>query len=169
MLRGKGFSIDIELNWDISERWFVSVKGKDVFSELQWDDVTYTRAQATTDVISFDEEGRIDSIPLLSGIEGYRDHTQELPAQYRLLANYQLQENLYIEPGLFSYGGNHFYQIALNRQWENLLLSARYDFTARALGFSLHHKHLNFTILSDDMDYEKARSLSVQFGLRIPI
>lgn len=165
---GSGFSIDFLVSWLIDEKWFVSLEGKDVTSEIRWNDVTYTQARATTDVISFDEEGRIDSIPVLSGIESYRDHTQRLPAQYRLIVQYQYQESLYIIPRLFSYESNYFYQLELKKQWEKLSLSANFDATTQSLGFSLQHKYVDFSIISDSTDYEKAKALNVQLGLRIP-
>lgn len=164
---GRGFSLDLDLQWAISPQWQVALEGRDIYSKVRWDDVTYTIADATTNRISYDPDGTLHSIPAVAGIESYRDHQQTLPSRYNLSSRYQLTEALAIKANLFRYDDYNFYQLAMGWQYKAVILETSYDFTARALGVSISHKNVYMALRTDETDWKQARALELALGVNL--
>lgn len=86
---GEGTAFDLAATWQPSERWFLAVEAKDLFTEIRWDDVPHTVATARTARKSYDEDGYAFFNPLFSGRQGYQDEfVQQIDPRYNLNANY---------------------------------------------------------------------------------
>lgn len=160
-VRGKGYSIDVDLFWQLTDRLDVVFSGRDVYSRIRWKDLTYTQATATTDRISYDENGNLQSIPGIQGREGYRNHTQQLPERYWLTGYYALNDRWTAGAEVFSYDEHLFPRVMLSRQWGALDLQVSYDLEAQAVGVGLANRYIQFLLRADDTDWEKAKALEL--------
>lgn len=166
-VRGKGYSVDVDLFWQVTDRLDVVLRGRDVYSRIRWKDLTYTRATATTDRISYDEDGNLQSIPGIQGVEGYRNHTQQLPERYWLAGHYALNDNWTASAEVFSYDAHLFPRVMLGRQWGALSVQASYDLEAQALGVGLTNRYVQFLLRADDADWEKAKALELLLNVSV--
>jgi len=166
-VRGKGYSLDLDLFWQLTDRLNLAFHGRDVYSRIRWKDLTYTTATATTDRISYGDDGTLQSIPGVDGAEGYRNHTQRLPERYHLKANYSLNSRWSTDAEVFAYDEHYFPRVALNRHWGDMKLQASYDFEAEAFGIGLRNRYVQFLLRADDTDWEKAKALELLLSLGI--
>lgn len=166
-VRGKGYSLDVDLFWQLTERLDMAFSGRDVYSRIRWKDLTYTRATATTDRISYDQDGNLQSIPGIQGVETYRNHTQRLPERYRLTGRYVLNDRWSTSAEVFSYDEHYFPRVTLSRHWNAFTLDASYDFEAEAFGVGLSSRYAQFLLRTDDTDWEKAKALELLLSVGV--
>lgn len=83
-IEGVGYSLDIELAWQVSDNIELSLKMHDVGHRITWKDVYHTKAtlDRTPD--------KADSAPSLSGIEDTQRYVQRFSQQNYLRMTYQL-------------------------------------------------------------------------------
>ena len=89
---GWGFGFDFEVQWQISPSIELDLRVKDIAGQVRWDQAPFTTAQLTSSTVNFDQNGFIETTPALSGFEGYRSYTQDLPIQSKLTLSYRLSE-----------------------------------------------------------------------------
>ncbi len=162
---GSGYSVDLDIRWRWGDQLEFALEGRDIWSRLRWKDLTYTRASATTDVISYDADGALASIPGIAGTEGYRSQSQQLPARYNLSARYQFNSKLSISPSVYAYDQHLFPRLALGWQLGNCLLQTSYELETGALGLNISHDNFTIGLHSDDSDWQQARALGLQLGI----
>lgn len=159
-VRAHGYGFDIDVGYQPTARLGVALALRDVLTRLEWDDVTYTRARLTSNNVSFDENGTIQTRPALSGIESYRDETQRMPLRAALAADYQLSEKNAVNASLFSYDGRVFPRLGGSQQVGQFLVSADVDLRSRALAVGAELSGLSLMLRSDNTDWEKASHLA---------
>lgn len=166
-VRGKGYSVDVDLFWQLTDQLEVAFRGRDVHSRIRWKDLTYTQATATTDRISYDQNGNLQSIPGIRGQEGYRNHTQQLPERYWLTASHALSDRWSAGAEAFFYDEHLFPRVILSHQRGAFSLQASYDFESEALGIGLTHRYIQFLLRADDTDWEQARALELLLNVSV--
>lgn len=157
---GQGLGIDIDLFWQLTDKMSLYVQGRDVFSHIEWRDVTYTKATAITDRVSYDENGTIHVIPNISGINSYRNQTQKLPNRYLLDLNYHL-EDWQLALQWYRYDDFDFPRIKFGTREKIINWHAGYDFKTSAIEFGLEHSYVNFKIKSDTLNLSEAHDFSL--------
>lgn len=156
-----GVTIDFAAEGQFSEGFYWQLSAKDLFSAIYWEDITYTKAKATSDIIRFDDDGRIDTIPTLSGIESYRNDVQRLPIQIDLSLAQTLTPLAAIEYGVFAYDDLYFPRVAMATKYRGLRYRAAYEFNSRAVQFDLESNHIVLQLKADSSN----RSSLETFGL----
>lgn len=166
-IQGRGYSLDVDIEWQAADNLLVKLEGRDIFSRIYWKDLTYTTASATTDTISYDSNGALDSVPGISGIESYRNQTQRLPARYRLSTIYQITNHIKVAPGVFAYDKYLFPRLGLIWEQADWVIQGRYDFGSEAFGLQIGNNWFHLALEMDDTDWEDAHTLGLSFGLNI--
>jgi hypothetical protein len=161
---GQGVGIDIDVFWQFTDKMSLYVQGRDVFSYIEWRDVTYTKATAITDRVSYDESGTIHVIPNISGINGYRKQIQRLPNRYLLDLNYHL-DNWQLALQWYRYDNFNFPRIKLGTREKFINWHLGYDLKTSAVEFGFEHSNISFKIKSDDLNLSKAHDFS--FSLNV--
>jgi hypothetical protein len=165
-----GASLDLYLSWDISDSVGVHFFAEDLLNRLEWEDAPYTTASASSDTTHLDENGLLDVSPVLSGTEGYKNFSQQLPQRYQIVLEYQPTSRIALDIQFDRIRDHDFYRInsrfALSDNWG---LEFAVDFTRSALGFGGSYRGLEFFLLSDDTSFRDARALEVRFSLEIPL
>lgn len=159
---GQGLGLDVDLYWQLSDALSVTLQGRDALSWIRFKDQTFTTADADTATVSFDENGTIDSRPTVSGIEGYRDDSQRLPARYTLSTLYTpAPGKLGIGAEVFSIDRHVFSRLSIQETRGGLTGKLSYDFRSKGLFFSLSGGQFSLTLGGDSLDWEKARHISL--------
>jgi hypothetical protein len=162
-ISGQGLGLDIDVFWQLTDKMSFYVQGRDVFSYIEWSDVTYTKATAITDRVSYDENGYIHAIPNISGINEYRKHIQRLPERYLFDLNYHL-ENWQLALQLYRYDNFNFPRIKFGTREKVINWHVGYDLKTSAVEFGVEHSNLSFKIKSERLDWSKAHDFSLSLS-----
>ncbi|GLS26398.1 hypothetical protein [Marinibactrum halimedae] len=163
---GQGVGVDVQMIWKPNEQWQLQFIGKDIWTYIRWSELTYTEASATSNRIQFDDQGRISSIPLLSGREWYRDVVQRLPHQISTSMTYQVNPNWGLKGTSFFYDKYHFPIMALQYKTDIGSLELEYNTKAEAIGIGFHSPIFFLRIAMDD-HWEAAKSATLSTGLTL--
>ena len=161
---GQGLGIDIDVFWQLTDKISLYVQGRDVFSYIMWRDVTYTKATAITDRVSYDENGTIHVIPNVSGINGYRKQIQRLPNRYLLDLNYHL-ENWQLALQWYRYDNFNFPRLMFGSREKVIDWHLGYDVKTSAVEFGLEHSNISFKVKSDRLALSKAHDFSLSLSV----
>lgn len=167
--KGYGYSIDIGFDWQIDEHWSLRGKIDDLKSEIRWDDMPHTIADATSETIQIGEDGFLVAYPLFSGIETFDNFKQKLRRRERLTAQYDLGQYF------FAYEFDRMEVVAFHRLAagyrfsENWGAKVALDVTSEALHFGLSTPVGDLQLMLDDLDPENARTLGFAWALRFPL
>jgi hypothetical protein len=161
---GQGLGIDIDVFWQITDKVSLYVQGRDVFSYIEWRDVTYTKATAITDRVSYDENGTIHVIPNISGIEGHHKQIQRLPNRYLFDLNYHL-ENWQLAVQWYRYDNYNFPRLKLGTREKVINWHVGYDLKTNAVEFGLDHSNISFKIKSERLDWSEAHDFSLALSV----
>lgn len=165
---GQGVGIDIDIFWQLTSELSLYMQGRDVFSYIDWHDVTYTKAKAITDRVSYDENGLIHVIPNISGTRGYRDEIQRLPSRYLFDLNYQLKD-WQLAMQWFRYDKFNFPRVMLGTRERTVDWHVGYDFKTNAIEVGLEHSNVSFKVKSDQLDINKAHDFSLGLSINYVI
>ncbi|MBL4899566.1 MAG: hypothetical protein JKX76_07975 [Colwellia sp.] len=163
-ISGQGVGIDIDVLWQLTNNVSLFIQGRDVFSYIKWDGVTYTKATAITDRVSYDENGSIHVIPNVSGINSYRTQIQRLPNRYLLDLNYHV-ENWQLALQWFRYDKFNFPRVKFGSRENIIDWHVGYDFKTSAVELGFEHSNISFKIKSDDLDWSKAHDFSLSLSV----
>lgn len=81
---GSGLSLDVQMQWAPSPNWEMNWRIDDVFTRFSWDGLGQTQVQADSNLLRYDEQGRLRSRPLLAGRESDVSHSWRLPTRHRV-------------------------------------------------------------------------------------
>lgn len=163
-ISGEGLGIDLDIFWQFTNRFSAYIQGRDVFSYIKWDDVTYTKATAITDRVSYDANGSIHVIPNISGINGYRDQIQRLPHRYLLDLNYHLEE-WQVSVQWYRYDTFNFPRLMLGSRQKVVDWHVGYDLKTNAVELGLEHSNVSFKVKSERLDLSEAHDLAVSLSV----
>lgn len=165
---GYGFSIDGILNWKVNEKVELEFGAYDFVNRIWFDDITRTRADATTAVARTMDNGILIVRPTLTGENLFDPVTQKLRPRYDAKLNYALSNRWQLSQDLFMTGGNYLTQSeAVYTVNSDLELGANYEWISQALGISIHWKTFKFGFATDSLNINKARYAKLHLGLDI--
>lgn len=166
---GQGYAVDLGFNWHVTENLLVEAIIQDVAGEMRWDDMPYTVAKATSEVIVVGEDGFLEANPSFEGVEDYGDFTQKFTERTLLSARYSWGKVLlgYEYEG---YDVASFNRLVLGYHWSNrwgLDVSKELDTAAVALRLWTPVGNLGFT--TDNLDFENAHTLGFTWNLHFAL
>ncbi len=168
-ISGEGFSLDVAAQWQIAKNWTLNAYLKDYYSEIYWDDVTFTQARANTNTVTFDDEGRLDSIPVLSGREGFRDFTQTLPQRGKLVVNHQMTSVMSVSAQIDHVEEYVYSRLAWQANWGGWGIASGYQFETEAFDLAFTSKYFSLKLIADSTDVEQAHTLGLSMNVSIPV
>lgn len=159
---GQGYSADLRVQWQASPRLSTQLTVTDLIGRIYWQDAPYTQASGTSDTKEYDEQGYVRFKPLVSGIEGNRNHTQKLPPRAILAAQYLLDRRFSALASVFYTEYRTFPSLGLGYQdsgiqWQGLYNSASQSYTLRAIA-----NRWRIGASLDTFDINRARALGVE-------
>ncbi|GLS27250.1 hypothetical protein GCM10007877_29690 [Marinibactrum halimedae] len=167
---GHGFGIDIMASGKLFQSTYWQLNIEDFLTRTLWSQATYTRANANTNSIRFDEDGRLSSVAVVSGFEGNKRHTQRLPIRTQGSITHAIQSQWNAAFGFNSIGFNTKSQhvianVGLQYQREAFSLGGFYEPDTDSLRLSLNSRFLGIDINMDSLDEKEARRLGVNLRM----
>ncbi|THB67093.1 MAG: hypothetical protein D6B27_05255 [Gammaproteobacteria bacterium] len=166
-VKGKGYSLDLSIKLQPIKDLIIAFGGYDVVSKIQWKDITYTKATATTNIIEVDEDGFPSFIPVISGVEKERDVTQKLPKRYFLSLNYTINESHSLIAEAKRYHNMIFPYLGYRLKAAESSYSLGYGFKSRAPSIKYNGKNFGIGIAMDHINPEKAKYLNLLLSYRV--
>ena len=163
-ISGQGLGVDIDAFWQLTDDISLYVQGRDVFTYINWNDVTYTKATAVTDRVSYDESGTIHVIPNISGISDYRKQSQKLPNRYLLDLNYHV-ENWQLALQWYRYDQYNFPRLMFGSRAKVINWHVGYDLKTTAVELGLEHSNISLKVKSETLDLNKAHDFSLSLSV----
>ncbi len=164
-----GFTVDFTVKWQPTPEWKVRLSGRDVISRIYWNDMTFTNANATTNTISYDEDGLLHSIPGISGYEGYKDHIQKLPSKYSLINSFQVKHWASVSTEIFAIDQYIFPIIGAEIHTKGLNYFSSYNIKSKAINVGFSSNKLSLTLGMDDTSWDKATAINIELSLNLSI
>ncbi|MBT3202739.1 MAG: hypothetical protein HOB14_19815 [Gammaproteobacteria bacterium] len=164
-LSGKGYSIDLMLDYEINDKWSINLELLDVVGELLIDQAAFTRAEATSDIKVFDENGYLTYDPVISGLESNKDFVYQFNMQTHFSVNYKISDknSLVLE-----------YHRLLDFDYQNLILSQQLGLNQlswilipelETVGIEFKHPSFSIGLETDNLDYKKMKYFSLNTQL----
>ncbi len=166
--KGQGYAIDLAWDWRLNSKYRMRGKWTDLLSEITFDNAPFTNATASSNRISYDNEGKIDVKPLVSGTLDYRKHHLKYPRQMNVDAFYQLQTDTELVAGWYQYGDLNFYSLGTTYNTsKEIKLMTRFDFKSNALTLGVDTSNFSVALTSDRLKIKEARTFGLDFTTRI--
>lgn len=162
---GRGYSADIGLRWQALPNLLVTAEFADVLGEIRWSDLPHTIADATSETITFDDDGFLEAHPNFDGQERFDDLDQELTHRERIGLEYRYRK--------YTVGYEYdrmrvvtFHRLVGGYHWSDRWgFSASYDTTSQAVGFKLSMPIGEAFVTFDELDTENAHTFGFGWSL----
>ena len=162
---GYGFATDLRFNWQVDEDWALDFEAIDLFSTLYIDDAPYTQAQATSNRVNFDPDGKIDVKPALTGRIGYRNHRLVFPRQLRLAGEYSMNSEWRFSGQLYRYDDLNFPSLGFTKALSSTLdVESQFEFVSKAVTLRLAGDTWDVQITSDEIKLDEAKTFGLAFS-----
>lgn len=160
---GGGYSIDIGLQYILSNSVTAEILFRDILGRIYWRNVPYTIAGATSNVKDYDEDGYQIYHPTISGWEIYKDFTQKVIRKTDLAISYD-KEPFAITPTVNFIGNRPLYWIEFTYKIKNdLPINLGYNFNYGTFSMGTTFKKVVVDIYTNDLDFSRAMAV----GLRV--
>lgn len=162
---GKGYTLDLRLDWQPSEEISSQLEVVDLISRVYWSEAPYTIATATSDTKTYDEDGYLRYDPAISGYESYRRFVQTLPRKISLAAQYRWTDNFEALAEYQDFEIEHFTNIGVG-WWPGggHHLQGIYNITAKAVVMRYRWRQLHFELGGDKAQINQVRYFVFQLS-----
>lgn len=163
---GNGYSIDLAMDWDITQNLATNLRIIDLIGRIYWNNAPYTTAVANSDVKEYDQNGYVIYNPVLSGFEDNRNYAQKLNPQVNALVSYHWSYRLAALAQAYSFKAADFYQLGIRYDFSDTShISALYMLETGAVSLGYKMQYFDILITSDSLDTDKSHT----FGLTVNI
>lgn len=160
---GQGYSIDIDVDWQISSDTKASVQVLDLFAEIRWNNAPVTTANATSDTKEYDSDGYVIYNPVLTGYEKYENFTQRLPRKITVDLSHSLSAEYSLLLNSRFYDIRDFHQIGVQYNKENnTYYSAFYMLEVDAISLGFQNQYIRCLLTSDAINFDKSHLFAFQ-------
>lgn len=160
-LSGQGYSFDLSLHYIVNGRWDIKIDLFDVAGELKFDDTAFTKADATSNIKTFDENGFVIFDPVISGIEGNKDFTYKFNRQSHLAVDYKLSNENSIVFQHHHYKNANYQELHYLQRFDSSQLDWNLIPQLKAFGVTFKTHNFSIGLVTDDLDYKKMKFLSI--------
>jgi len=151
-VKGYGFTLDASLAWQIHEGWTLSAAGKDLVSDVKWQDQHYTTAEASTKTIAYDNEGFINVSPILTWYETEKSLSQTFPRQTTIRLEHTLDQRNGLGLEYYQYDSLNFPRLTYTRKLSGSgIFSTHYDLESKAILLKYQNRHLSASYTADKL------------------
>ena len=167
---GYGYAFDVQAHWRPVEHVRISASVKDWAHRIYWKDAPFTTATVTSATVNFDENGFLETTPLLSGVEGNHDLHQRLPGRTDVTIGLALSPVFELEVGAFNVDSLTLPRIGVRlfpgatREW-----FLNYGTKSKAITFGTTHKRFSMQIGMDQLDYKDSNYISIGLSYIHPL
>ncbi|PKG82423.1 hypothetical protein CXF85_13110 [Colwellia sp. 75C3] len=164
---GYGITLDLAINWQVTDKFDISVDIKDLYSQFSMKSLGFSQGKVDTDGTFINSLGGKSYLPLYRGVFGAKDFDFTLPEQVNLLAHY-LDESLSSEHFTMSYlarykrqGDVNFYYAGAEIEFETSVLTLMLDLEHLSPEIQYSNSWFAMRLAIDNIDIEKAMQFSL--------
>lgn len=162
---GTGYSINVEADIRLGNGWQLNIDLYDLLGQIYWDDAPYTQADVAPTSTYYDSNGYARRDPMMTGIQSYKNYTQNLPVHYQLSLAKEIYGPWAIVYTREKYDRTDFDRAFLRyRMGGDWHLLAGYDFTMEATWIALQAKALSLQVATDDWSLVDSNALVLRLG-----
>ena len=166
---GQGFSIDVDIDWKITDATMAHLQVLDLLARMYWDNAPVTTATATSSTKSYDDDGYVIYNPALSGYEKYKDYTQKLPPKITAELTHQLQSEYSMLLRSRIYETRSFYQLGLQYSFnDEYSARALYMLEVKAVTLAFQSKYFRCLLTTDSFQFDETHIFALQMQAHIP-
>ena len=163
---GKGTSADFSLGWNISEHWQFGLSVKDIWSKIKWQEALYSQVNRW-EVHRLDEDGELDSRPLLEGAT--LNYQQKLPRRSKANLAYKTSSGITWYSQFFH--SEYFLHKSIGvtlpfNEEHRFSMAWHIDAKAIELGYAMKFGHIR--LMSDSSSSKEIKALALSANLSIP-
>lgn len=167
LAEGKGYSIDVEADIDLGDKWNVRINLYDLLGQIYWERAPYTDLTIAETQTYYDEHGYAHRDPVMQGMEGYRNFTQDLSVHYQVSLIRQIAGKLSAMYTREKFDKVDFDRLFLRYEaFEDLFVFGGYDFTMEASWFGVEAQAFSLQVAMDDWSLVDSKSLVLRLGGR---
>lgn len=165
---GGGYSFDLEADIRLADGWRIQLDLYDLLGRIHWDTAPYTQADVASTTTYYDSDGYARRDPMMVGIEGYKNFTQNLPVHYQLSLTKQI-----VGPWSVVYTREKYDRVEFDRTFlsyriaEDWELLSGYDFTMEAVWFALQAEVISLQVATDDWSLIDSQALVLRLAGRL--
>ncbi|KZY48867.1 MULTISPECIES: hypothetical protein [unclassified Oleiphilus] len=160
-----GYTLDLRWMFRPNEDLSIDAQILDLYSHIKINRAPTTSAQASSDRVNLDPSGRVDVKPVLTGREGYKEHTLRFPKRLSVEGRYRLSSMLEMGLGLHKYDSWMTSRLHVNGFIsEHGALQTVYDFKTKAVTLGWKGESWHFTLTSDRFDITDAYTFGSLIG-----
>ncbi|MGB0467282.1 MAG: hypothetical protein ACPGF7_07125 [Pontibacterium sp.] len=163
----KGITADLAVHWQVSPAFLIEMQVQDLFSYIEWQNAPRTVARASTDNVSLEPDGTLNTTALLSWTESSETFTQRLPVRTTLTGYWAWSDEVSAFAEIFAVGDTRMPRLGAKWRFSDAYMMGLYDFTSGALGVGAGYKGLSFFIYGDNTDLYQAHSLGVTLSAKL--
>lgn len=162
--KGSGYGLDLSVDGFVLPAWYTSLKVQDLFAQIHWWDTPRTIAQGNyigEDVLDLNS----GSAPI-NGTELNNNYVQKIPTKVFWNNQYALSRQHFILADYYDYSVKQFYSIGYRFVSDSQFkIDVLYNATAGAWKVGYTNNWLEFNLISDQFEFEKARTLGLYLVL----
>lgn len=151
---GYGYSLDVELAGALTDKTALSIRGYDMLGRMHWQD-----APSTEYVLDYDSDRR--PIDKTGGQLATADVTQTLPWRVEASVKHQLSDQWQLGAHGQANDIQTLYQLSAGYQMNNstipIIVTGLVEPQTKALGLTIDSRYGGIKLLTDDLDFDKAR------------
>ncbi len=162
---GIGYGSDLALSYE-NNLYNFSVKCivNDLFSRIYWQDLPYSFVDIQTKNKDFDADGYVKYAPVISGVEKYRDFTQEIEARYKVFMEKRIYETFSLFAGVEQLYGETIPFCKLKTSLDTKQdVALSYESRFGSMGMEYRYKDVGIGLLMDDLLHCSAFALRTSF------
>jgi hypothetical protein len=182
---GKGFSLDLALDWQVNEKLHLSLSVQDIYNEFQWDDAPFTVTTFVlnpflVEAIAMAQEFALGEVVAPNDLVdehvqvfiGNASHDQHLPWRADLAVGYKLDPEFELfgyRPAQLTLIGGYYRASRVDFPRIGLGIGNRvkveFDITSKALAATYMGRYLYARLISDSFSTKDAKIFGLEIGL----
>lgn len=166
---GHGYTVDIKLDWQLTDQLSSQLSIIDIASRMVWNDAPHTLATAGSNNKTFDEEGYLVYEPVASGVESYKSLSHRLPRKLFFTSQYRWSETIDTLFEFQNFGIEQFSSIGAGWRYGNRHhFQGLYTTQVQALTLRYAWRRLRFELGSDHTEINLVRYFKLYLSYRQP-
>ncbi|WP_228291699.1 hypothetical protein [Acinetobacter towneri] len=150
---GYGYALDLTLQGEWLEKWYLKFQLEDIFSYMYWDEAPYSQYQAT-----FDQNSR-PRINLTGTVATDKSYKQKIPYKISTELLYNIHSEIQLGVSSFSNPFTSLWQMHFLWQPDSLQLGLHFEPQTKSLGVSFRHENIGMKYLTDNLNTNQAHRM----------
>lgn len=163
---GRGYSLDLTMDWR-GDKLAAYLRVTDLLGRLYWHNAPYTLATVTSNTKSYGADGFLIINPTVSGYEGNRSFAQRLPTRAHLKLRGTVTANIALLADVYYTELRTFTPLGFSYRHNGNHTEAQYDWRTGAVTLGFRAPHLQASVTSDHLNWQKARTLGFSLELHL--